>query len=211
MFLPFFIFVFKLQVLEREDRDGKILKEGEKVCSSGWACGPGCVQQAAVVNGKLQPLPTYKIRNRICFRAKPPARRSWRSYPCSGVPTPGSAVICCATCGWEEGEGDAWEFAQVSSKFKCNSNWSQGSAQCQLACCADGTFWSSSTFIQASRDAVNMFGGEYLFLLSSVVSQPCLQIHTGVSWEQNMLWAPRFQHLLFCGKNKSEYWDQAAS
>lgn len=107
-----------------------------------------------MVNDKLQPLPTYRIRNRICFRAKPPARRSWRSYPCSGVPTPGSAVICCAKCRWEEGEGDAWEFAQVSSEFKCNSNWSQGSAQCQLACCADGTFWSSSTFIQASRDAV---------------------------------------------------------
>lgn len=155
-----------------------------------------CLQQAAVVNDKLQLLMTLCIRGRIHFRAKPLPWLAWDhlSGGAGGVSSPQRSLHQAQLqCVMQRGRKEK-VVPETLPRFPLNlnadSSWSQGSAQCQIACQPDGTFWSSSTFIQAFRDAVRVFTGKCLFLLSSVISQPCLQVYTGVSWEQSMLWAP---------------------
>lgn len=103
-----------------------------------------CLQPASVITDKTQPLLLLELWGRTHFRAKPlPWAGGWRRQCLSTVP-------------------------KFLLNLNANSRRSQSSVQCQITQQPDGTFWSSSTFIRASRDAVKVFAGKCLFLFSSV-------------------------------------------
>lgn len=126
-----------------------------------------CLQPASMVTDKTQPLLLPKLWGRTRFRAKPLAWAAWRMEEAVPEPLP-----------------------KFLLNLNANSSRSQFSAQCQITHQPDGTFWSSSTFIQASRDAAKVFAGKCLFLFSSVSADLHWCKFRAEQYMLSMIWAP---------------------
>lgn len=122
-------------------------KKGRRLSAQDEPVGQAvCLQQAAVVNDKLQLLMTLDISGRIHFRAKPLPWLAWDHLPrgAEGVSSAQRSLHQAQLqCVMQRGRREK-VVPETLPKFPLNlnadSSWSQGFAQCQIAWQPDGTF-----------------------------------------------------------------------